>query len=117
MEDHSAIKRGGIVPFTEMWTDLESVIQSEVSQKNKYGILMHVCGIQKNAINDLIRKAETERWTWRANVYPRQEGGGMDGEIGVDVYTLLMLHVECINITNENLLCSAGDPTPCSAVT
>ena len=30
-----------------MWTDLESVIQSEVNQKekNKYCILMHVCGI------------------------------------------------------------------------
>ena len=30
-----------------MWTDLESVIQSEVNQKekNEYCILMHVCGI------------------------------------------------------------------------
>ena len=28
-----------------MWTDLESVIQSEVSQKEKYkyGILIHIC--------------------------------------------------------------------------
>ena len=33
--------------FVEMWMDLESVIQSEVSQKekNKYRILTHVCGI------------------------------------------------------------------------
>ena len=30
-----------------MWMDLETVIQSEVSQKgkNKYRILMHICGI------------------------------------------------------------------------
>ena len=32
--------------FVETWMDLETVIQSEVSQKkkNKY-ILMHICGI------------------------------------------------------------------------
>ena len=30
-----------------MWMNLDSVIQSEVSQKekNKYDILMHICGI------------------------------------------------------------------------
>ena len=46
MEYYSAIKRNKIVPFAEMWMDLETVIQSEVSQKekNKYRILMHVCG-------------------------------------------------------------------------
>ena len=33
--------------FVEMWMDLESVIQSEVShkEKNKYRILTHICGI------------------------------------------------------------------------
>ena len=33
--------------FVEMWMDLESVIQSEISQKekNKYCILTHICGI------------------------------------------------------------------------
>ena len=30
-----AIKRNEIVPFAEMWMDLEIVIQSEVSQKEK----------------------------------------------------------------------------------
>ena len=47
MEYYSAIKRDEIVPFAEMWMDLETVIQSEVSQKekNKYPILMHICGI------------------------------------------------------------------------
>ena len=41
-----AIKRNEIVPFVEMWMDLETVIQSEVSQKekNKYHILTHICG-------------------------------------------------------------------------
>ena len=47
MEYYSAIKRNEIGSFVEMWMDLESVIQSEVSQKekNKYHILMHICGI------------------------------------------------------------------------
>ena len=35
------------VLFVETWMDLESVVQSEVSQKekNKYGTLIHIWGI------------------------------------------------------------------------
>ena len=42
-----AIKRNKIGSFAEMGMDLESVIQSEVSQKekNKYRILTYICGI------------------------------------------------------------------------
>ena len=35
MEYYSAIKRNGIASFVETWMDLETVIQSEVSQKEK----------------------------------------------------------------------------------
>ena len=35
MEYYSAIKRNKIWSFVEMWRDLEAVIQSEVSQKEK----------------------------------------------------------------------------------
>ena len=47
MAYHSAIKRNRIRSFLEMWMYLETVIQSEVSQKekNKYHILTHICGI------------------------------------------------------------------------
>ena len=47
MEYYSAIKRDEVGSLVETWMDLESVIQSEVSQKekNKYRILMHICGI------------------------------------------------------------------------
>ena len=43
---YSAIKRNEIGSFVEMWMNLETVIQSEVSQKekNKYRILTHICG-------------------------------------------------------------------------
>ena len=46
MEYYSAIKRNEIASFVETWMDLETVIQSEVSQKekNKYRILTHICG-------------------------------------------------------------------------
>ena len=47
MEYYSAIKRNEIGSFVETWMNLETVLQSEVSQKekNKYCILTHVCGI------------------------------------------------------------------------
>ena len=46
MEHYSAIKKNEIGSFVETWRVLKTVIQSEVSQKekNKYCILMHVCG-------------------------------------------------------------------------
>ena len=47
MEYYSAIKRDEIELFVVRWMDLESVIQSEVSQKekNKYCMLTHIYGI------------------------------------------------------------------------
>ena len=46
MEYYSARKRNEIGSFVETWMDLETVIQSEVSQKgiNKYRVLTHICG-------------------------------------------------------------------------
>ena len=50
MEYYSATKRNEIELLVVRWMDLESVIQSEVSQKekNKYCMLTHIYGIQKN---------------------------------------------------------------------
>ena len=47
MEYYSAIKRNAIELFVVRWMDLESVIQSKVSQKekNKYHMLTHIYGI------------------------------------------------------------------------
>ena len=47
MEYYSALKRNKIELFIVRWMDLESVIQSEVSQKekNKYCMLAHIYGI------------------------------------------------------------------------
>ena len=47
VEYYSAIKRNKIELSVVRWMDLESVIQSEVSQKekNKYRMLTHIYGI------------------------------------------------------------------------
>ena len=47
MEDYSAIKRNEMEVLVMSWMELESVIQSEVSQKekNKYRMLTHIYGI------------------------------------------------------------------------
>ena len=49
MEYYSVIKRNEIELFVVRWMDLETVIQSEVSQKekNKYRMLTHIYGFQK----------------------------------------------------------------------
>ena len=47
MEYYSALKRSEIMTFADTWMGLETVIQSEVSQKekNKYCIISLICGI------------------------------------------------------------------------
>ena len=47
MDYYSAIKRNEMEVFVMRWMELESVIQSEVSQteKNKYHMLTHIYGI------------------------------------------------------------------------
>ena len=61
-------KKTGLI--VELWMDLETIIQSEVSQKekNKYYILMHICGIQKNGTDDLICKGKVETWIQETNI-------------------------------------------------
>ena len=47
MDYYSVIKMNEIESVEVMWMNLESIIQSEVQQKekNKYHILTHICGI------------------------------------------------------------------------
>ena len=46
--------------FAETWMDLDTIIQGEVSQKekSKYCVISLICGIQKNGTDELICKAE-----------------------------------------------------------
>ena len=47
MEYYSAIKKDEIMPFAATWTDLEIIIQSEVSQteKDNYHVMSLICGL------------------------------------------------------------------------
>ena len=47
MEYYSAIKKKEIMPFAATWMDLEMIILSEVSQreKDKYHTILIICGI------------------------------------------------------------------------
>ena len=62
MEYYSAIRRNETGSFVDTWLDLETVIQSEVSQKekNKYRMLTHICGTWKNGTDELVHRAEIE---------------------------------------------------------
>ena len=61
MEYYSGIKRNAFESVLMKWMNLEPIIQSEVSQKekDKYCILTHVYGLQKN---------DTEEFTYRATM-------------------------------------------------
>ena len=45
MEYYSAMKKNQIMPFVAIWMDLQIIILSEVSQKDKYHMISHICGI------------------------------------------------------------------------
>ena len=47
MEYYSAINKNEIMPFAATWMDLEIIILSEVSQKekDKYHMMSLICGI------------------------------------------------------------------------
>ena len=60
MEYYSAIKRNAFELFLVRCMDLEPVIQSVVTQKekkNKYCILTHIYGIWKNVTDECIFRA------------------------------------------------------------
>jgi len=52
MEYYSAIKRNAFDSVRIRWMKLEPIIQSEVSQKYKSCLLMHIYGIQKDGTKD-----------------------------------------------------------------
>ena len=65
MEYYSAIKRKAFESVLMRWMDLEAIIQSEVTQKEKakYRIPTHIYRIWKNGTEEFIYKAAMEKQT------------------------------------------------------
>ena len=65
MEYYLVIKRDTFESVLMRWMNLEPIIQSEVSQKEKdrYCILMHIYGIWKNGAEEFIYRAAVEKQT------------------------------------------------------
>ena len=59
------MKRNAFESVLMRWMNLEPVLQSEVSQKkkDKYHILTHIYGMQKNGTEELIYRATMEKQT------------------------------------------------------
>ena len=70
--------------------NLEPIIQSEVNQKekDKYCILTHIYGMQKNGIEELIYRAAMEKQTQRTDLWTwGEEGEGeMYGKSDMETY-------------------------------
>ena len=70
MEYYSAIKRNTFKSVLMRCMNLEPIIQSEVSEKekDKYCILMHIYGIQKNGTEEFIYRAAMEKQRQRRDI-------------------------------------------------
>ena len=76
MEYYSVIKRNTFESVLMRWMNLEPIIQSEVShkEKDKHCILMHIYRIQKNDTQEFIYRATVEKQTQRIDLWTWGEG-------------------------------------------
>ena len=104
MEYYSAIKKNKIMPFAATWMELETLILSEVSQKekDKYHMISLISGIY--GTNEPFYRKETHG-LGEQTCQGGGEGSGMDWEFGVNRCKLLPLGW----ISNEILLRSTGN--------
>ena len=87
MQYCSAMKEHAILPSAATWMDLEIIMPTEVSQKekDKHHMLSLICGILKNGTNEFIYGTETDSQTSKTDCgYQRgKAGGGVKEEIGI----------------------------------
>ena len=82
-------KKNEIMPLAVTWMDLEIIILSEVSQKEKDKLPYDITYMWnlKYDTNELIYETETDLWLPRG----RGSGGGMDWEFGISRCKLLYI--------------------------
>ena len=91
--------------------NLQSIMQSELSQKekNKYAILMHIYGIQKDGTDEPIFRTTMDTQTERADLWTQ---GGREGQI--EGLTLKYIHQSMQNIQPVEICCMIqGSQTWC----
>ena len=78
MEYYLAIKRNPFESVLMRWMNLEPIIQSEVSQKekDKYCILTHTYGIYKDGTNNLKCRAAKQTQMFKNRLLDSAEGEG-----------------------------------------
>ena len=81
------------MPFALTWMGLEIVIQTEVSQKeeDKYCMLTHICGIQKDGTDEPIFRTATETQMQRTDLWPHwgKEGVGQMERVALTTHRIL----------------------------
>ena len=97
------------------WMNLQPVLQSEVSrkEKNKYRVLMHIYGIQKNGIDELFAGQEQRH-------RDREQTCGWAKEMVGRIERIALTHTQLLyvkQIANRKLLCNTGNSTRCSVTT
>ena len=104
------------MPFAATWMDLEIIILSEVKQieKDKYHDMIYMQNLKTDA-NELIYRTEIESQMQKINFWlpGGKGGGGINWEIGIDIYTLLYIK----QITHMDLLYSTGNSPQHSLMT
>ena len=98
IEYYSAIKSNIFESVLMRWMNLESIIQSEVSQKekDKYHILMHIYGIQKDGTEEFICRAAVEKQTQSYGHVERGRQGEMCGKSNMETYiTICKIDSQC----------------------
>ena len=115
MEYYSAIKRNAFesVPVRTDEMNLEPIMQSEVSQKekDKYCVSTHVHGIQKDGTDEPVCGAATERQTPRPDLCTSRGRRGWEQlERRVETYPLPRVGQGA----HGKLLCDKGSSARCS---
>uniref|UniRef100_A0A8D0QVJ7 DUF1725 domain-containing protein n=1 Tax=Sus scrofa TaxID=9823 RepID=A0A8D0QVJ7_PIG len=81
MEYYSAIKKNKLMPFAATWIELETLILSEVSQKenDKYHMISLISGIQYTAQRNLSTEKKKVLDLENRCVVAKGEGEGLGG--------------------------------------
>ena len=101
-------KKSAFESVLTRWMNLELIVQSEVSQKNKYHILTHIYGIQKDGTDEPVCRAAMDTQAQRTNLLT--PGGGREERMGC-MQRVTWKHAlpQVKQKANENLLSDSGN--------